>query len=137
VYGGLFLVLGGVAAIGSMADETEYASVGVTVPAIILGKRTTSGARLSTTIYVVRYRFTTSEGREFQGEGHTSEDHWTALAPGDTVPVQYLAGAPERSRLAEEAGSPVTARLVAVALLLGGAVLTGVGIVQLVALARR
>lgn len=82
-------------------NEVRYRAFGRTADADVLEVWQTVGKSSgSTQGYEVKYRF-----REESGAIRTESDKigagWSVRPPGSTVPVRYLQGSPEMSRLAE------------------------------------
>ena len=100
---GAFLVLPGLVfgaiGVGLAVQDARFAAGGTTVQAIVLSKDVKPAAGSSGTSYSIRYRFTASNGRTYEGSSRVDVDAWERFVERGPVTVQYLASDPSSSRL--------------------------------------
>lgn len=116
------LVFGAIG-VGVAVQDVRFASGGATTQGIVLSKDIKHATGSSGTSYSIRYRFTASNGRTYEGSSLIDVDVWDRLVERGPVTVQYLATDPSTSRL-PSAGNLVFEVVFivigAVALLIGG-----------------
>jgi hypothetical protein len=102
VAGIMVLVLG----IGAAIDEHRFRAEGRLASGMVIGKSIERADRddNSTTRYQIAYHFETAAGELVAGQGEVPLAVWEQLAEGAPVEVQYVAGSPERNRLAGASG---------------------------------
>ncbi|HEY5034258.1 MAG TPA: DUF3592 domain-containing protein [Candidatus Dormibacteraeota bacterium] len=124
---GAFLILPGLVfgaiGVGLAVQDLRFASGGTTAQGIVLSKDIKHATGSSGTSYSLRYRFTASNGRTYEGSSTIDVDGWDRLVERGPVTVQYLASDPSSSRL-PSAGNllfeVVFILIGSVALLIGG-----------------
>jgi hypothetical protein len=107
--GGIFLLAGipilcaGFWFAGDAANQKRLDKEGQPAQGIVLTKTTStsssSRSATSTTSYYITYRFKTSAGQVLRGKSRVSRVTWDRLVEREPVDVQYLADAPEVSRI--------------------------------------
>lgn len=129
VAGIMVLVLG----IGAAIDEHRFRAEGRLASGMVIGKSIERAGRddNSTTRYQIAYHFETAAGELVAGQGEVPLAVWEQLAEGAPVEVQYVAGAPERNRLAGASGLEDTIVMLVLGTLVpaaGGALSGGRGV---------
>ena len=99
---GLGLTKGGIDEIG---NERRYRAEGRVARATVIDKSLQRADREHSTRYLVKYRFTTEDGRPVTGSGAVDVHEWEALREGSPITVTYLANAPETQRIGASGGS--------------------------------
>ena len=116
------LVFGAIG-VGVAVSDVRFAAGGATAQGIVLSKDIKHATGSAGTSYSIRYQFTASNDRTYEGSSLIDVDSWDRLVERGPVTVQYLASDPSSSRL-PSAGSllfeVVFIVIGAVALLIGG-----------------
>jgi len=73
------------------------------------------------------YRFTTTDGRTFDGKEDVLPELWGKLNVGDPVAVEYLAASPDTNQIPDQRAGTSTALIAASAGFLVGVALLGYG----------
>jgi hypothetical protein len=110
LFGGIWLVVGlGLAKGGldEMANERRYRGEGRVARARVTEKSIQRADRDQSTRYLVKYRFTTEDGRPVTGSGTVDVHQWETLREGDPITITYLAAAPETQRIGDASGSGI------------------------------
>jgi hypothetical protein len=125
LFGGIWLVVGlGLTKGGldEMGKERRYRDEGRMARATVVDKSMQRADRdHPSTRYVVRYRFTTDDGRPVTGSTTVEVHQWETLREGDPITVTYLASAPETQRLADPSAGSGAWVMVAIGLFFAGA----------------
>jgi len=104
-------------------QDVRFAAGGATAQGIVLSKDIKHATGSAGTSYSIRYQFTASNDRTYEGSSLIDVDSWDRLVERGPVTVQYLASDPSSSRL-PSAGNllfeVVFIVIGAVALLIGG-----------------
>ena len=85
--------------VGLAIQDVRFAAGGATAQGIVLSKDIKHATGKSGTSYSLRYRFTASNGRTYEGSSTIDVDGWDRLVERGPVTVQYLASDPSSSRL--------------------------------------
>lgn len=105
LFGGIFLVAGIVLSTigaGMVWRDGRFASEAHRADGTVLGRsiRQASAAQDRRTEYLVRYRFTTTDGRLIEGDDTVSFERWEMLDEAGPIAVEYLPGDPAQNRAA-------------------------------------
>lgn len=100
--GAIFLLPGlvfGAIGVGVSVQDVRFAAGGATAQGIVLSKDIKHATGSSGTSYSIRYRFTASNDRTYEGSSLIDAEVWDRLVERGPVAVQYLASDPSSSRL--------------------------------------
>jgi hypothetical protein len=104
-------------------EDERFAAGGATAQGIVLSKDIKHATGRSGTSHSIRYRFTASNDRTYEGSSSIDAGAWERLVEGGPVTVQYLASDPSSSRLPNAGNLLIEVVFIgigAVALLIGG-----------------
>ena len=133
-------LLGGAAIVFSLVffrlscEQDSYAAGGMTVQGVVTDKVYSQGTGAglnarsgSFTGRYVMYRFTTADGRTFDGKEDVLPELWSRLKVGDPVAVEYLAASPDTNQIPDQVADTSTALIAAFASLVVGIALLAFG----------
>lgn len=116
-------------------EQSRYEEGGIRVQGVVTEKQytpglntTSKGQSSSFSSHYVMYRFTTKDGRTYDGKDDVLLDIWYELKVGDPVTVEYLADAPDTNQIPEQRARSNTFRIMGLASLLVGVALAGLGL---------
>jgi len=133
-------LLGGAAIVFSLIffrlswEQNSYQAGGIRVQGVVTDKAYSPGlgagvnARSgSFTSRYVMYRFTTTDGRTYDGKEDVLPELWGKLKVGDPVTIEYLTASPDTNQIPDQRAGTSTALIAALAGFLVGVALLAYG----------
>jgi hypothetical protein len=115
-------------------EQNDYQKGGIRVQGVVTQKAYSQGTSSSLkartgsfTSYYVMYRFTTKDGRTYDGKDDVLPGLFRSLKEGDPVDVEYLAESPDTNQIPGQRATSPTFQIMGLASLLAGLALAGLG----------